>query len=1557
MAFAPVRASRQITEKYLRYLRTIFQIGDSEYARQFEQALSRPGAFSAGPYLDVSDSFETGQSIDQLIASGELSPLFERLDLPPTRPLYQHQEQAIRRALRGENIVVSTGTGSGKTESFLIPVFNHLLRQAEQGILDPGVRALFVYPMNALANDQVGRLRSILADFPEITYGCYTGQTKHRQSEALADYRALNEHREPAPNELISRERMLATPPHILITNYAMLEHLMVRPTESVFFSAEHAAKWKLIILDEAHIYRGSTGIEVSMLLRRLRAKLENDNLQYILTSATLGGDRDDAEVASFATDLCASPFRSENVIRARRVEPRPPAALVKLPKEFYLQAARWLDQDLPDETVSLQVREAAVVGRGGHTASEILYQAVVRDPTYWKVRSYLQEPRTVEDLARHLGWTVDEVADFVAVATRAEYGGQRLFDARYHMLLRATESVFITLNPSHKLFLNRKKVHREDDGTEYKVFEIAVCSACHTIHLVGKEIDGYLEQYDRTDELEHKQLFLLADEVADTDEDHALELEQIKAEEYLVCVRCGWLRKASRVGGDYCEHGPEHYVRIYRVRINNETGTLYKCISCENFNGHGILRQFYTGQEAVTSVIGTALFEELPSSHLQVEAAEAEDDDTGFGIVNSETVVRREVTAAKQFIAFSDSRQAAAYYASYFDLSYRNMLYKRLVYEALQSLDGAVSINQFVEELIYQFEKHDVAVENEGITRQEAWKAILDEVVNNNVSTSLCSLGLLGLTVDGSRIPPNTKYSLSAEEVATLCSVLSLGMMTDAAVHYPARLNREAKEYFTHNGVEYSYTFSDSDARRYQRSFVPSRRHMSNKRLDYLQRVLARKGKSVDRDRAVELLNAIWHRIFMPLHLLVEHRGTYRLDTARVQVTVGEQWYICSKCRRVTIHNVAGVCPTYKCDGALRPIDCAQAFADNHYYNLYRQLDIRPLRVVEHTAQLDRETAYEYQRRFQNKEIDVLSCSTTFEMGVDVGTLETVFMRNMPPSPANYAQRAGRAGRSKQSAAYALTFCNKSSHDFTFFRRPEAMIRGKINPPRFVIENERIAIRHLYAAALAFFWRQYPDYFSTVADLLEPDEQGVLGLDTFREYITSHPRDLQQYLRRFLPTRLADRFDVDGFGWIEGLLGEEGALTKAVAQYEYEVGVLKEERERLYQMGRSGIDRLSNRIRAYQHESILAFLARKNVLPKYGFPVDTVEMQAHDYREGHKLGVQLQRDLSMAISEYAPGSQVVANGKLLTSRYIRRIPRLGWKTHNFVQCENCATLNVDMEQSDDRGLSSCRQCGASLESRQGTFLIPEYGFEVDVKAITDPGLKKPERTYRGEISYVGYLDRIELQTHNIGAGQVDIGFSHPDRMAVLNNARFYVCEACGYAELSQPGMSVRRSEHERPSGHLCVNQTLRRYSLGYLFETDVIILHFTAPELVKREAALSVLHGLLRGVAAYLDVEEGEIAGCIIYQPSKLTHQPGYCLVLFDKTPGGAGHVRRLCAPAMLEGALRAALALMDQCDCGGEQADSSCYGCLRDYYNQRYHDVLKRGDVVRFLRQLLDG
>lgn len=1565
MAFQPVLSSQIITQKYKRYLKTSFSLADPDYNSQFQQAVDHSDSFAKGPYLDVLDSFKKGRSLSQLISEGILPKSFSGIAMNQERTLYLHQQLALETALSGKNMVVSTGTGSGKTESFLIPILAHLLQEKEHHTLCSGVRALLIYPMNALANDQIERLRELLANCPEITYGSYTGQTKDKHSEALEDYKKLNDGKLPPKNELISREQIKQTPPHILVTNYAMLEYLMVRPGDSVFFDAQKSKYWKYIVLDEAHVYTGSTGIEVSMLLRRVKATLPEAKLQYILTSATLGDENSNPQVAKFASDLCDAPFNAENVIRAYREIPQKQNTCFTTTPKFYHHISKLLEDGAQDNDVQKAIEAELDTHFSDIGLGESLYKLLLQDEVFWKIRELTQETRTVKNLCDILGWDPQTLADCVRVFTKANKNGAKLFDAKYHMFLRAPDSVFITLAPDKNLFLSRKKAHTKPDGTTLKVFEVGSCSNCHAMYLVGQVKDSKLEltgdmQSGKTE------LFLLSSQVSDMDDDHALEDDGLQTEEYTLCPYCGHLRKKGAVTAKPCEHGLAQAVKVFRVKRNNEGKRLTKCPSCEATSSVDLLRMFFAGQEAVTSVVATALFEELPAYKLEIRQEIQAEDDFGFGFDEGEAETIK-IPQAKQFIAFSDSRQSAAFFASYMDTTYRGILYKRLLVQTLQdnlSANESMGLEDFVSNLAAQFRIFGICKEETAMgLKKEAWKAVLAELVDSNGSTSLPRMGLLGITFDNALFPANPGLNLSASEVKTLCCVFLTGMMQDAAIRYPVLMTDDDKEFFTHNGVEFSFTLSDRDPKRYQNAFIPTRANRTNKRTDYLKKVLIAKGKPLDDSNLAPCLTAIWKGILVRKGLLTADGGTYRVVSGEIQLTNQKRWYLCPECGKLTMYNIADVCPTYKCSGKLIPIDPADYYSENHYYELYQHMDIRDLRIVEHTAQLDKETAYRYQKEFKNKEIDVLSCSTTFEMGVDVGSLETVFMRNVPPTPANYAQRAGRAGRSSDSAAYALTFCNKGSHDFTQFAAPEGMIHGKILPPSFNVENKKIAIRHVYASALAFFWRGHSEYFARAANMLEDNSLGTNGITLFADYLGSKPDDLRDFLLRFLPKHLADEFDVVGFGWLADLLdSENGKLSVAQAIYMEEINKLKAERERLNSQTQISDGRIIQRIRTFQNEPIMAFLSRKGIMPLYGFPVDTVELDMVASRDNSRSGLQLQRDLSRAIAEYAPGSQIVANGDLITSRYIRKAPSMLWKMYDYVICDTCKSMTTVVSGVDEDKLQRCSCCGAEVGSKR-TFLIPELGFVADSTATKKPGLIRPQRTYNNEIAYIHQDDTTPLISIDIGNAQVEMRISSNDEMALVNKSQFYVCESCGYTALEEKTFfpMIKRA-HKNFGGYPCKNQNLHQYDLGYRFKTDVAQIRFLDPALpaLTQEdwgKAYSVLHGIIRGFCSFFSVDERDIAGTLQYFVHPSTGNGCYAIILYDSTPGGAGYVRMLQQPDALELVLRETLLLMERCTCGGDTADTSCYTCLRNYYNQKYHDYLSRGVVIHFVRSILSS
>ena len=1591
MSFKPIEASKNIAEEYQRYLQTIFKIDDKDYQRQLEEQLKNTGTLSAGPYLDVIDSFLPGKSVNELISEGTLTSSFAEIGANLERPLYKHQEEAICKIVSGRNVVVSTGTGSGKTESFLYPILNYLLQQKEHNKLDPGVRALLIYPMNALANDQVKRLRSLLEN-SNITFGVYTGQTKERYDAAIADYRKLN-NREPLKNELISREQMKETPPNILITNYAMLEYLMVRPEDNVFFGGKYGGNWKFIVMDEAHVYSGTTGIEVGMLIRRLNASLSSENIQFILTSATLGDEKSNDDVARFSRDLCNEPFYSDDVVRATRVKIQPEHELTDLPISFYREISQMLELNYSDKVIIDKIRTYLPNIQNNSEIHDLLYNIVLHDKTYWRMRGLLSKPLSVIELAKQTKRNTDDIADFVTVASKCIHDNTKLFDARYHTFLRATEGAFITLGKSHKLFLNRKNSHFEPDGTEYKVFEIAVCSKCHAVYLIGEDKSGFLNQSNGVNDIRPRVAYLLRNSSSNDDEDSA---KNVKTEDYQICSKCGKIRKKSQKGTKSdCEHPISDYVDVVKVTLKEDSSYgLTKCVACESTNPYGILRTFFSGQEAVTSVLGTALFEELPDSIFTTTIIPEEDE---FGIGAGNNQISNQISIAKQFIAFSDNRQSAAYFATYFDQTYQRLLYHRIANVALrQNADKlTIPVPEFVRLLTHQFESEQLKslfADSQTDSKREAWKACLQELVGYSDNLSLYEHGLMGISVRESGISANPKLNLSQKENVDLYSVLLMTMIADGAVFSSYPLSQEDKEFYIFEGRECAYTLCDSKPG--IKSFVPTRPNMHNRREDYIKKVFAKKNPDFPQEKIIPYLERIFTTVFIgdgSENSIFKNQGEkYFVNADRLCVSAGDQWYICPKCGHLTMHNVANVCPTYRCDGELKPVDPADYFTNDHYYHMYQDMEIRNLRIREHTAQLDRETAFKYQNQFVHKEIDVLSCSTTFEMGVDVGSLETVFMRNMPPSAANYIQRAGRAGRSIDSAAFALTFCNRSNHDLTFFKNPVSMIRGVIKPPKFKIENDKIAVRHIFAAAFSYFWKKYPQFFDTASGFFElQKDMDYTGYDLFKEYLSQKPENLKLHLEEFLPEELAAKFGIESFNWVGLLLSENdenmGRLTKAAHEYVYEtkrmdeeIDVLQKRKEELEATNTGGCNRgkinaasfqindLGRRKGVFQDEPILAFLSRKNVFPKYGFPVDTVEMTgfSDNYgnkgKESNKLHLQLQRDLSMAITEYAPGSQVVADGKLLTSRYIKRPPDISWKLYDYIACDKCNTLNIDTHvdvDTENSQLHKCRQCQNDLEfERRGVFLIPEFGFEIDPK-IERPKLIKPERSYHGETYYVGHHEKMTNTEINIGDNIIELISSTDDELAVLNTSNFYVCESCGYTERRKEAKPTVETEHKKASGSNCRNKILRKRSIGYRFKTDVLQIRFLSNEILSSDydRALSILYGIIRGACFYLDIEQQEISGCLQYFVNPLTNKGNYSVILYDTTPGGAGHVKRIADKETIIGIFQQTLKLMDSCSCGGEEKDSSCYECLRNYYNQKYHDILKRRYVIDFMNEIL--
>lgn len=1576
--FNPIVASENIKESFVDYITTSFDFQDETYARELREELNKPGMIAKGPYIELSGSYETTKSIHQLITEGVASPLFDQLEpcpekdkeIPLDRPLYAHQVKALERAMEHKNLVVTTGTGSGKTECFLIPIVNSLLREIEAGTLSNAVRAIVIYPMNALANDQIERMRDLLKGYPQIRFGLYNGNTEYTEPEARSQYHRIYG-MEPSSNEVISREKMQSNPPHILITNYSMLEYMMLRPNDDKVFTG---AKLRFIVLDEAHIYKGATGMETALLMRRLRARIDAaQNVQYILTSATLGGKDADAQIVSFAQHLCGVNFTPDNIIRAS-VRTPDMKAFDSFPMEAFHEIAS--NKYTPGEVLQKYGMDYATDAAD----EEKLFELCLHSKLFHSIRSLIQSngPMTVSELYQAAVkdnelTSQQDLIDFIDVCSRAEKDKASLIKARYHFFVRALEGAYITLTDPKRLFLQRKKKMTVGEQ-DIAVFECAICSHCGRTAIVGTSDDDTLHQVQK--QWDNAEYYILkeneAEELMDEDGTEDVEDADKGENDYVLCPICARIDTAMNVQLEgLCEHDRSKYLYVTKCPPSKTSESpSAKCIAC----GFGRLRRFYLGSEAVTAVLGTELYEQLPEK--EQKAIPPEERVVSSGIFGkSKTQTSKTVSKARQFLCFSDSRSEAAFFASYMEKSYEEFLRRRGIWHVAEELkhEGQtnVPVSEFVKRLTVYFENCGTFKEwnkqqepsSASDCKRNAWIAILNEMFNARRSSSLASMGLLSFEFAKNEDMERAAdaYGISALDMKQLLNLLVLDAVYSGSLNAKeANLSPADHEYIFYSMVEKQLKLVKT-AEEAKKSWIigwmararGENGYYYNGRQERVKRAL-----NLSAEKANDFLKNYW------LFLTDGNEGdNYTFEASDFNIRLNGdpnlKFYRCKKCGKITAHNCLNHCASVKCSGMLEPYDPAEKLTTNHYAKLYQSENMKPLYIKEHTAQLSRDQQTTYQKAFVDKKLNALSCSTTFEMGVDVGSLETVYMRDVPPSPANYVQRAGRAGRSKDSAAFVMTYAKLSSHDFTFYQHPTDMISGKIKAPVFELENKKVVYRHIYAVALADFFADHQEVYNSNNATVFLNKNGY---EQFKTYLQEKPERLLQRLKKSIPENIHAMMGIDTWEWVEHLTGEDGVLNIAVNDY---LDTLKEYEKKLKEYSDNNkfeeAGKCNSQLRRFRmaeednagKRNLIEFLVRSNVLPKYGFPVDTVEMLTRIAVGGNgDKDLRLIRDLQMAVAEYAPGSQVVADGKMYTSRYIRKLPKKddnSWEIGHFSICPNQDCKQENFTKEDVSQGRECVSCHKKIpKNAWKQTLEPRMGFIADLKTEEVP-MKRPEREYKSEDYYVGDTSRNQIGKWVFEANghKVEVESTTNDTLAVIVKAEYAVCPVCGYAT---EGTAEFKIPHKTAFGYNCVcgKKPTKTFYLSHDFKTDVAKLTFMHSAASDYNRMLSVMYALLEGVSRQLGIERTDIKGTL-FREVKGGYQI-YSIVLYDAVAGGAGHVRRLVTDdgKVLNTVIEKAIAICEGCDC-----DGSCYKCLRNYYNQKYHDQIDRMEAAAFLKE----
>jgi ATP-dependent helicase YprA (DUF1998 family) len=1503
----PIDVANSLRNRYVSYLTTTFGLAEElEHLRdRFLDLISQPGQLLAGPFLEATAPFVPGDStletlVDQQLlhtgfrrlfqtheaqpasqpnqparhgfrlrpasAQGIESPNPRRERFPADRVLYRHQELAIRRLCeeveqfdRSRNTVVASGTGSGKTECFLIPAIDWILRHPTQtangSLAGKGIRVLLVYPMNALVNDQIRRLTQLVGfwrnrgDQPiPITFARYTSETEKSRERGL-------QHEPHAPdNQLLGRDEIIASPPDILITNFAMLEQALLRPQESPFFDTVDEFAWRFLILDEAHSYRGAQGIELARMMQRVRAAVRRGKQSAgvpirepicVATSATLAGQNLSREqriekTAEFARDLFGGvPFDSDSVIFADRLDPAADAELWEFPGvEAEAEADRaWallsedclrtldLPADEPFRNLFCKVATEEAWKRAKSKSSDdrraFLYHLLHGHPRFhWLWEQIREAPKQFEMLAQR--WGDDISADYsshlgnlvsVCNAARRCPGEQPLLPCRYHLFASALEGLFVTLASDDEL----KEANADWDIPALGVIEIAVrrlkpqdrtafevsrCLNC-LYPFLSVDLSPQTEGLDQPPVWTRPVQFL----AFEPNPGDGPPLKPVRVD----------LRDNHREGA--VSPGNPDWRTLYEVPGSQDHTDIQTCPHCGyDHRHHRVVGRFQTGQDAPVSLLTQTLYEQLPSlDEHQIRRLKNEFKHR-FG-ANDDPLVGE----GRKLLIFSDSRQNAAFMASYLQDHTREYLIREIAFDALPTDGRALDLNDWANASLQQIQQRglqvpflqdrDLAEIGDSPFRQSYLTSVSDK--KNNVLHYLLSelvgsqplvlesLGLLQVhwpeqarAVFESQLDQPVGFDwpgtpLTFRDVYEVAQRIIRLMRRQYLLSVPEDVKRPGFGSLQHYLVKERQLGADDilhglyNAGSQDTVYVELLRRWAHKR----------SGSEPSDGQIREFLTALFEELSLDeFQVLLDRSQQGGLPALAVRhsgllVSRPTMLWECDACNSYSSTWLDGVCPQPHCRGLLQPLThdaLPVALPDT---NVFTQRFVRgqriELRCEEHTAQLSSELGQQTQEGFQCGQVNVLSCSTTFEMGIDIGSLQAVVLRNVPPSTINYLQRAGRAGRRADAVAFVLTFCQRRPHDKLYFNRPHDIIAGTVEPPRIDLANRKILQRHCFAEILTTYWNWLntqsiggetgrfrmagnvgaffedrldgtnctpAEYLRTwlaasdsrdrcSASLREafsdvPDEELVRQLDVIADPnpLSGNPlalatEDATSLLRSFREGEERHSVNADG-------LEDQAKQARIAGDHQLEDELRKSSYEE-----RDLAKSFARLLRQQRNEFLISFLMSRGVLPSFAFPVNVVKL--HVLREEFNPNrsdesatrLRFERDGKIGLGEYAPGAEVVAGKRIYKSVGLRKFPALEFDGTNWFRwCNNCNAIQTwpqGTERPDDVK-PECPTCGQLIRAgndRPVQWVAPRWGFVTDrTEKAREPRGQRPMR-------------------------------------------------------------------------------------------------------------------------------------------------------------------------------------------------------------------------------------